>query len=582
MNFKKYISIVALLLPVFLFAQPYYISPTGDDVTGDGSFANPWFNIGYASTQCTAGDTVFAMGGTYDYDEQQSIGVSGTRDNEIVFINYQDETPIFDFWGYDVSADPPVSIAGIGGTDVSYVKFEGLHVRRLWKINTDNGRAHGWSFNYSHNLTFDQCKADSIAGRGMQTHNSFNITTLRCDVWWCADPQDEDAGNAGTGYLNSQSSGHAVDYLPNPGPITSIIPNTGFVNHNDYNFIIRYVSTPVGSFTFQDNGVGITATLNGDVWDFTYTSSGDPVALGVATKAGTNNDSVYYYQCRAWLCADQGFSGGGDKVYSVADQIWSFSNGIKPEFYFGGGSGFKYHLVPAEIDGVNAVIKNSIAVYNEWHGFHSNANDRRPEDRLYNNLSAYNGGAGFYAAYTWDYYRDTRENIFRNNIGYGNSGYDFHIIDTAVHSHNSFDCPVSTHTRYTDSEPNCGGAGSFYKYYDSPDNTWAGGDLLVDDNQFKAVPDSLTNFNLMTAPRQADGSLPDLGDYWQLASTSDFIDVGLDVGLSYEGDGPDLGPFEYVEDTPVDPPATGRGKFGRSGGKTLMYNGKRMIIVTDN
>jgi len=35
--------------------------------------------------------------------------------------------------------------------------------------------------------------------------------------------------------------------------------------------------------------------------------------------------------------------------------------------------------------------------------------------------------------------------------------------------------------------------------------------------------------------------------------------------------------------TPVDPPtATGKGKFGRSGGKTLMYNGKRMIIVTDN
>jgi len=50
----------------------------------------------------------------------------------------------------------------------------------------------------------------------------------------------------------------------------------------------------------------------------------------------------------------------------------------------------------------------------------------------------------------------------------------------------------------------------------------------------------------MTAPRGPNGELPDLGNYWKLASTSDLIDAGIDVGLPFKGNAPDLGPFEYT------------------------------------
>jgi len=50
--------------------------------------------------------------------------------------------------------------------------------------------------------------------------------------------------------------------------------------------------------------------------------------------------------------------------------------------------------------------------------------------------------------------------------------------------------------------------------------------------------------SLALAPRQADGSLPDNG-LFRLKATSQFIDKGVDVGLSYSGSAPDMGAFEY-------------------------------------
>jgi hypothetical protein len=44
-------------------------------------------------------------------------------------------------------------------------------------------------------------------------------------------------------------------------------------------------------------------------------------------------------------------------------------------------------------------------------------------------------------------------------------------------------------------------------------------------------------------PRKSNGELPDI-EYMHLADGSDLIDAGVDVGLAYSGDLPDLGCFE--------------------------------------
>lgn len=47
----------------------------------------------------------------------------------------------------------------------------------------------------------------------------------------------------------------------------------------------------------------------------------------------------------------------------------------------------------------------------------------------------------------------------------------------------------------------------------------------------------------MDDPRGPDGALP-MCDFLRLAPTSPLIDAGTDVGLSYEGEAPDLGARE--------------------------------------
>jgi hypothetical protein len=46
-----------------------------------------------------------------------------------------------------------------------------------------------------------------------------------------------------------------------------------------------------------------------------------------------------------------------------------------------------------------------------------------------------------------------------------------------------------------------------------------------------------------SAPRQADGRLPEI-DFLHLALGSDLIDGGVDIGLPFKGEAPDLGAFE--------------------------------------
>jgi len=52
------------------------------------------------------------------------------------------------------------------------------------------------------------------------------------------------------------------------------------------------------------------------------------------------------------------------------------------------------------------------------------------------------------------------------------------------------------------------------------------------------------DFNLLTAPRRADGSLPYV-NFARLASGSDCINAGTNIGFEFYGAAPDLGAFEF-------------------------------------
>jgi len=48
-----------------------YVSPTGSDTTGDGSYNNPYRHIYYAINQASDGDTIICKSGTYNEENLQ-------------------------------------------------------------------------------------------------------------------------------------------------------------------------------------------------------------------------------------------------------------------------------------------------------------------------------------------------------------------------------------------------------------------------------------------------------------------------------------------------------------------------------
>lgn len=52
----------------------YYISPTGNDTTGTGTYASPWLTLGKANTSSTTGDTIFCKNGSYTMETVVFVG----------------------------------------------------------------------------------------------------------------------------------------------------------------------------------------------------------------------------------------------------------------------------------------------------------------------------------------------------------------------------------------------------------------------------------------------------------------------------------------------------------------------------
>ena len=485
---KKLIIILISLITIPSFAAVYYVATNGDNGAA-GTIGAPWATFHYATTQVYAGDTVFFRGGTYYHTTAVSIYRGGSEGNPISFINYPGEIPIIDGSNYP-QGSAQQQLFGIYSISNDHLVFKGLTVRRIRNIHLDNGRAHAFYAQSSNDIVYEQCVADSIAGRGFQVHNCTNVRYYNCDAIWCADPQLADPGNGGTGFIATRSG------------------------------------TP----------------LTGDM-----------------------SDSIVYRGCRGWFNSDQAFA--SSDYYTVYDSCWAFLNGLSHLGYTSGAqNGFKPGYSFYDIDSIQVLMKNSLSIFNRSYGLNENTDGSTTSKinyRVYNNIIAKNGNAGIISTRQWL----NLDNINRyvNNISYDNASWDFMIQTAAEHYYNSWDAP----------------------YYETAATQYFNSPASVSDSDFKDIPaDSAECYALMTAARQADGSLPDLGDNFKLRSTSDLIDQGLDVGLPYNGSAPDIGAFEYNPAAPPAPPDVATGlitKLTPSTAEvrvTITYDGGDDIIAS--
>jgi hypothetical protein len=216
--------------------------------------------------------------------------------------------------------------------------------------------------------------------------------------------------------------------------------------------------------------------------------------------------------CRAWFNSDDGYDCINALEAVTFENCWSFYNGYSTSFVsLGDGNGFKAggYGVSATPKAPPVIPRNNIrfclSVRNKANGFYSN--HHLGGSNWFNN-SAYNNAVNYNMLNrNEDYTADVSGygHNLKNNLGYGARSAEYSNID--------FDaCNADSN------------------YFNLPVTVTVADFLSVDQS-------------LLTAPRQADGSLP-VNDFMRLAPGSDLLDKGMDVGYSFKGAAPDLGCFE--------------------------------------
>lgn len=224
-------------------------------------------------------------------------------------------------------------------------------------------------------------------------------------------------------------------------------------------------------------------------------------ADGFACKLDAG-DGNKFIGCRAWQNLDDGWDGymrGNDNITTVHENCWAFMNGVLKNGTVGGGDGNGFKTGGSDNKDLkhNAIYYNCIAFGNVYDGFDHNSN--RGDIELYNCSAQENG----------------------RNISFGSGNIAAKLVVK-----NSISIDGDNEDRYEATET------------DITNNSWQDG-LEATAEDFVSLDASM-----LSAPRKADGSLPDI-DYFHLVPGSDLIDKGVDVGLPFNGSAPDLGAFEF-------------------------------------
>ncbi|MEP3389917.1 MAG: right-handed parallel beta-helix repeat-containing protein, partial [Reichenbachiella sp.] len=221
-------------------------------------------------------------------------------------------------------------------------------------------------------------------------------------------------------------------------------------------------------------------------------------ADGFAAKLGVGSGNKFV-GCRAWQNLDDGWDGylrGADHVQTEYENCWAIKNGIMKSGEVGGGDGNGFKTGGSDDKDLShhATYKNCLAVGNVFDGFDHNSN--RGAVILYN-CAAYDNGTNY-------------------NFSSSNALASLEVKNCAV----------------------VGATGSLNATSkDITFNSWQDGLSATSDDYESLVID------LLLGERQADGSLPEV-DFMQLVTGSDLIDAGTNVGLTFQGQAPDIGVFE--------------------------------------
>ena len=438
---KSICSFILCMALCTVHAATYYASPNG---TGNGlSYASPTTFAAGVSMLQQPGDTLYVLGGTYEFSDKFSINKQGSAAKRIVISGYPGEKAVLDFHrvpygtrGVSVHADAlyvhikDLSIAWSGKNNLycegSYCLFERLDIYG----SADTG--------------CQMKKGGYNVIKNVDSHDNFDYKTM--------------SGN--TANFGGNADGFADKQFTGPG--NHYIGCRAWNNSDDGWDFFQRVST---SNTVIENCI---CFMNGCPY---YDMSQNPRALGVD---------------KAWF---------DSKVGTQMIDRYNQEITITLDRYpcQGNGNGFK---MGGQYTNHKILIHHCLAVGNYARGFDQNNNG--------GTMWVYNCSA-YQNSYNYGFTTAYGTNTIQNCISLAGQNGDSYKSQTVV----SID-----------------------------HNSWNSG-FSVSANDFQSL-----DTTLILAPRQADGSLPDV-PFMRLKDSSPLINAGIDVNLTYNGNAPDLGCYEF-------------------------------------
>jgi MYXO-CTERM domain-containing protein len=257
----------------------------------------------------------------------------------------------------------------------------------------------------------------------------------------------------------------------------------------------------------QDGGNNLVLNCDShDNYDPLTSNGAGQSADGFGCHIGAGGTGNVFRGCRAWWNSDDGWDFIQAAEVVVVENSWTWYNGYLPgtttSAPAGNGNGFKgggYGEPPTNVPAnpPHHIVRNNLSVMNKESGFY--ANHEPVADYWYNN-TAYSNHPDFNLLGD-----PANVGVLRNNIALAGTLLSDNTGSGVDDSFNSWDTATG---------------------------------VTVSTADFQSV--SLTGLD---GPRQADGSLPVLTNF-HLATGSDLIDKGTNIGLPYNGSAPDLGCFE--------------------------------------
>jgi len=299
------------------------------------------------------------------------------------------------------------------------------------------------------------------------------------------------------GFIITRAYWHIKGLTVTGAELTGIRLETKEAHHNILEHIKAYANGLKG--IDLQSGTSHNLVLNCDSYQNFDPETDGENADGFAAVSGLGKGDVLI-GCRAWNNSDDGFDFWEASTTVRAEKCYAWRNGENlwgHPCFTGNANGFKLGRGKGR-----HVLISCLAWGHNLTGFNLNNNT---DGVILRNCTAWNNDLNY--AFNWSNFSEkAREDcVFTNNISYNGNRKDG-IYPRADSQYNSWDADLS---------------------------------LALTGDDFLSLDDSK-----MSALRNPDGSIPQ-NNFLKLAPTSVVIDKGIDIGMPFVGEKPDLGSFEY-------------------------------------